>query len=210
MAYWSHSKTESTGIAGSLLNWFIYYLSNRKQRSTFSGVKSYWNSLKAGVPQGSILGPLLFLLYINDILKDIGSNIRLFAGDTSLYIVVEDLTLAAELLNSDLEKVTRWAKQYLVSFNSFKIESLLISREANKPDHPSIFMSEQKIKEADTHKHPGIFLSNDGTWHKYIDYKKKKKKQKKKNQSVGQKKHYALTFFFSLIVDLSKSYIPHL
>ena len=50
---------------------------------TFSGVKSNWNSLKAGAPQGSILGPLLFLLCINDIVKDIGSNIRLFADDTS-------------------------------------------------------------------------------------------------------------------------------
>ena len=91
---------------------------------TFSGVKSYWNSLKAGVPKGSILGPLLFLLYINDIVKDIGSNIRLFADDTSLYIVVEDPTLAAELLNADMEKVARWAKQWLVSFNPLKTESL--------------------------------------------------------------------------------------
>ena len=167
-------KLKAAGIAGSLLNWFIDYLSNRKQRVTFSGVKSYWNSLKAGVPQGSILGPLLFLLYINDIVKDIGSNIRLFADDTSLYIVVEDPTLAAELLNADMEKVARWAKQWLVSFNPFKTESLLISRKTNKPDHPSIFMSGQKIKEVDTHKHLGIFLSKDGTWHKHIDYIKTK------------------------------------
>ena len=93
---------------------------------TFSCVKSYWNSLKADVPQGSIFGLLLFLLYINDIVKDNGSNIRLFADDTSLYIVVEDPTLALELLNSDLEKVARWSKQWLVSFNPFKTESLLI------------------------------------------------------------------------------------
>ena len=123
---------------------------------TFSGVKSYWNSLKAGVPQRYILGPLLLLLYINDIVKDIGSNIRLFSDDTSLYIVVDVPTLAAERLNSDLEKVARWAKQWLVFFNPVKTESLLISRKSNKPDHPSIFMSEQMIKEVDTHKHLGI------------------------------------------------------
>ena len=77
---------------------------------TFSVVKSYWNSLKAGVPQASILWSLLFLLYINDIVKDIGSNIRLFPDDTSRYIVVEDPTLAAELLNNDMEIMARWAK----------------------------------------------------------------------------------------------------
>ena len=90
-------------------------------------------------------------------MKDIGSIIRLFADDTSLYIVDEDPTLAAELLNSDLEKVARWANKWLVSFNPFKPASLLISRKANKPDHPIIFMSEQIIKEVDNHYHLSIF-----------------------------------------------------
>ena len=116
-------KLKAAGIAGILLNYFIDYLSNRKQWVTFSCVKSYLNSLKAGVPQGSILGPLLFLLYINDIVKDICSNIHLFTDDTSLYIVVEDPTLAAELLNSDLKSGTVGQK-WLVSINPFKTESL--------------------------------------------------------------------------------------
>ena len=67
-------------------------------------MKSAWNLIQAGVPQGSILEPLLFLLFINDIVTDIGSNIRLFADDTSLFIIVENLDMAAELLNMDLEK----------------------------------------------------------------------------------------------------------
>ena len=150
-------KLKAAGIAGNLLNWFIDYLSNRKQRVTFSVVKSYWNSLKAGVPQGSIIGALLFLLYINDIVKDIGSNIRLFADETSLYIVVEDPTFAPTLLNFDLEKSSTMGKTWLVSFNLFKTESLLESRKVNKPDHSSSFMSEQIIKEVDTHKHLGLF-----------------------------------------------------
>ena len=66
-------------------------------------MESAWNFIRAGVPQGSILEPLLFLLFINDIVTNIGSNIRLFADDTSLFIIVENPDMAAELLNMDLE-----------------------------------------------------------------------------------------------------------
>ena len=76
-------KLKSAGISGNLLSWFTNYLTGRKQRVVMSGVQSAWNSISAGIPQGSILGPLLFLLFINDIVLDIGSSIRLFADDTS-------------------------------------------------------------------------------------------------------------------------------
>ena len=89
-------------LSGSLLSWFSSYLSGRRQRVALPGTHSDWNYIQAGVPQGSILGPLLFLLYINDIVNDIGSNIRLFADDTSLFLVVENPDTAAETLNSDL------------------------------------------------------------------------------------------------------------
>ena len=99
-------KLRAAGISGSLLSWFISYLSERRQRVILPGTHSDWNCIYAGVQQGSILGPLLFLLYINDIVNDIGSNIRLFADDTSLFLVVENPDTAAETLNSDLEKIT--------------------------------------------------------------------------------------------------------
>ena len=76
-------KLEAAGVTGEVLNWFKSYLSDRRQRVVLPGVSSNWNYIRAGVPQGSILGPLLFLLFINDIVNDIGSNIRLFADDTS-------------------------------------------------------------------------------------------------------------------------------
>ena len=138
-----------------------------------SGVQSAWNFITAGVPQGSILGPLLFLLLINDIVHDIGSSIRLFADDTSLYIIVDDPIVAAELLNADLEKIAEWALKWLVKFNPLKTESLLISRKTNTV-HPPVFMQDQQIKEVESHKHLGVILSNDCSWQKHIDYIKEK------------------------------------
>ena len=88
-------KLRAAGISGNLLNWFVSYLENRRQRFVISGVQSEWNLISAGVPQGSILGQLLFLLYINDIVNEIGSNIRLFADDTSLFVIVENTDTAA-------------------------------------------------------------------------------------------------------------------
>ena len=165
---------EAAGITGHLLTWFHSYLSDRRQRVVLPGVESAWNFTRAGVPQGSILGPLLFLLFINDIVTDIGSNIRLFADDTSLSIIVENPDMAAELLNMDLEKIMEWAKRWLVTFYPTKTESLLISRKINQPVHPPLFMDNQIIEEVSSHKHLGIFLSNGCSWHKHIDYVKEK------------------------------------
>ena len=113
------------------------------------GVESQWNYINAGVPQGSVLGPLLFLIFINDIVTEIGFSIRLFADDTSLFIIVDNPDVAAEILNADLEKIAKWAKAWLVKFNPLKTESLLISRKTNKPVHPSLIMLGQQISEVE-------------------------------------------------------------
>ena len=104
-------KLKIAGISGSLLDWFTDYLDNRKQRVVLPGGNSVWTDIKAGVPQGSILGPLLFLLYINDIVEDTHSSIRLFADDTSLYFIVDNPAQAAYQLNSDIEKIHQWANK---------------------------------------------------------------------------------------------------
>ena len=122
------------------------------------GAHSDWTNIRAGVPQGSILGSLLFLVFIYDIVNDIGSNIRVFADDTSLYIIVDSPLRSAELLNADLEKISLWANTWLVTFNPAKTESLLISRKLIKPDHPPLYMQNQHIAEGETHKHLATVL----------------------------------------------------
>ena len=138
-------KLRAAGI--SLLDWFTNYLFKRRQRVVLPGVESLWTFIKADVPQGSILGPLLFLLFINDIVNEIHANIRLFADDTSLYLIVEHPDVTTQLLYIDLETIAKWAKLWLVTFNPSKSESLLISRKVNVPIHPSIFMHNQQLTE---------------------------------------------------------------
>jgi hypothetical protein len=161
-------KLQSAGINGGLLNWFSDYLSDRKQKVVLPGGSSQTVFISAGVPQGSILGPLLFLIYINDIVLDINSYIRLFADDTSLYIIVDNPLHAAVTLNSDLKKITEWANGWLVDFNPSKTESVIISRKVNKPIHPPLTMNGVQINEVTSHKHLGVTFSNDGNWHSHI------------------------------------------
>ena len=152
------------------MTWFKSYLSYRKQRVVLPGTVSDWLFLNARVPQGSFLGPLLFLLYINDIVLNIGYNIRLFADDTSLFIIVDNPVTDAACINSDLGRITQWAATWLVTFNPVKTESMLISRKLNGNRHPPLFMLNQQISEVNAHKHLGLILSKDCSWHEHIKY----------------------------------------
>ena len=86
-------------------------------------------------------------------MNDIGSNIRLLAVDTSLYITVDNPLSSAETLHSDLENVSARTKTWLVSFNSVKTESFIITHKIHKPIHPPIFMQNQQIQEITSRKH---------------------------------------------------------
>ena len=167
-------KLLAAGVTGEVLDWFKDYLKDRKHRVILPSATSDWVYIQAGVPQGSILGPLLSFLYINDIVTDIGSNIRLFADDTSLFIIVDNPLTAADCLNSDLSKISRWAATWLVSFNPTKTESLLISRKLNQAGHPPLFIQNHEITEVKSHKHLGVNITDDCTWHHHIDYVKEK------------------------------------
>ena len=101
-------KLKAAGITSTILDWFKDYLTGRKQRVCIPGVMYDWNFIKAGVPQGIILDPLLFLIFINDIVTDI----RLFADDTSLYIIVEHPDLAARCITFDLHTIFDWAGKW--------------------------------------------------------------------------------------------------
>ena len=103
-------KLNMIGIRGNLLNWFEDYLKDRQQAVAIKGKISSYKTVFSGVPQGSVLGPLLFLVYINDIVKDIESQVKLFADDTSMYLRLNDGVRRAEILNSDIKKILSWSR----------------------------------------------------------------------------------------------------
>ena len=98
-------KLRSNGISGLLLNLLLEFLSERYQRTVLNSKSSDWRMIMAGIPQGSVLGPLLFLVYINDLADNLLSDVRLFADDTSLFHVVSDADISADVVNNDLKTI---------------------------------------------------------------------------------------------------------
>ena len=161
-------KLFAYGIKGKLLFWFSDYLTNRKQKVVLRGGCSPAENIAAGVPQGSILGPLLFILYINDIVSNIKSNIRLFADDTSLYLTVEDPNSAARVINADLGTIQEWADKWLVTFSPPKTKEVLFSRVRTDRNHPPLWLNGEEIERVNNHKHLGLTLEKDCSWREHI------------------------------------------
>ena len=132
-------KIQQNGISDDLLNILSDFLRNRKQRVTLNGQSSSWANVNAGAPQGSILDPLLFLIYINDLPDGLSSNAKLFADDTSLFSFVHDINTSTIELNSNLKKINDWAFQWKITFNldrSKQAQEVIFSRKLKKVTHP--------------------------------------------------------------------------
>ena len=132
-------KLKSTGICDALLDLIGSFLENKFQRVVLNGQTSEWLPVRAGVPQGSILGPVFFLIYINDLSVDITSSVKLFADDTSLFSIIHDAKTTAYELNKDLQKIAEWVQQWKMSFNpdlNKQVQEVIFSRKMTKSSHP--------------------------------------------------------------------------
>ena len=129
------ARLRSIGVEGNLLNWFISYLSCRKQRVIIKEVHSDWRNIEAGVPQGSVSGPL-FLIYINDPPATISSRCFLFADDWFLQEKVQSPCDCASKLNHDLTSISDSAKRWLVTINETQTKSIVFSAKTDKPIAP--------------------------------------------------------------------------
>ena len=142
-------KLKQNGISGNLLNVITDFLYQRKQRVVLNGQHSSWTNVQAGVPQGSILGPLFFLIYINDLSDGLTSNPKLLVDDTSLFSVVQNINSTANDLNSDLMKISDWAFQWKMRFP--------LKSPINEIDHPLSYFNDNLVKSS-TLKHLRMIL----------------------------------------------------
>ena len=161
-------KLRQHGIAGPLFACISDYLSNRTQRVVVKSCVSNSMPVKAGVPQGSVLGPLLFLVYVNDIADSLLSLTRLFADDSSLFYSTSSILDLQGIINHDLQILSACAKQWLVNFNPLKTEGILFTLKQIF-NLPQIFFDGILINFVTDHKHLGLTLNNKGKWSKHIE-----------------------------------------
>ena len=180
-------KLKQNGISGRLVSLLENYLQNRKQRVVLNGSHSDYSKSDSGVPQGSVLGPLLFLIYINDLERNISSNIKFFADDTMLFSIVKDLVISANDLNHDLDVIYQWAYRWKMEFNPDPAKhatAILFTCKNSNLNHPQLIFNGTAGVSVSEHKHLGLILEPGLSFEKHLS-----KKISKAKKNVGILKH---------------------
>ena len=153
-------KLEFYGIRGRVLDWFENYLSDRTQNTTYNGSSSISLPITYGVPQGSILGPILFLIFINDI-SHVFSDLKvvLFADDSSFYIIGNDINQLFVRANAELDKFHEWTLCNQLSIHLNKTKYILFSNKRINHHFP-LFLDFEVLKECEYHKVLGVTLDS--------------------------------------------------
>ena len=202
-------KLKSYGIEGPLLSVIKDFLANRYQRVVLNGQTSSWKSILAGVPQGSILGPLFFLIFINDLSDGIKSSIKIFADDTSLFSAMTDGISQSHKLNTDLCKIAEWACQWKMSFNPDPTKQAVevrFSTKNIKENLPNLLFNGSNVSTVDFQKHLGLTLDNKLDFRHHL-----KEKITKANKGIGLISRLRQFLPRSSLLCIYKSFIrPHL
>ena len=202
-------KLKRLGLPGKYYGLINSFLRNRHQTVVLNGQSSKWSSIKAGVSQGSILGPLFFLVYINHLPNGLLSNPKLFADDISIFTVVKDHLNSSNKLNDDLSKISQWAYQWKMSFNpdvTKQAQEVTFSRKKNISNHPAVFFNNLPINRKSTQKHLGLLLDEKLNFSEHIN-----EKLKKVTKSINLLRKLNLTLPCSCLLIIYKSFIrPHL
>ena len=160
---------EYYGIRGPALNLFESYLSNRHQFVSLDGTSSRHLQITSGVPQGSILGPVLFLIYINYVYKS--SNIfqfLFFADDTTLLLTAPNFTTLMSLANVELEKISQWIIANKLSLNVSKSVYMIFRKNTKNTTSQDLKINSIQINQSSTVKYLGIQINEKLTWHNHI------------------------------------------
>ena len=161
-------KLRHYGIQGSLLEWIENFLTQRTQRVVVDGESSEWVPVSSGVPQGTVLGPLLFLTFINDLPSGISSKIRLFADDCLMYRSITNMH-DSDKLQEDLNILHEWSNKWQMEFNTAKCHTMRISlRRSITNPYYQYQLGGKLLSEVSDHPYLGVMLSNNMSWQKHI------------------------------------------
>ena len=202
-------KLKNVGVEGNLFDLIYSFLSNRHQRVVLNGQESNWRLIQAGVPQGSILGPLFFLIYINDLPHELKTDAKLFADDTALFSIVQDSLQSASDLNNDLKKINDWAVKWKMEFNpdlNKPAQEIIFSRKLEKDEHPEVSYNNNPIKQMSSIKHLGLVLDEKLNFKSHIQGK-----ISKAMTGVGLIRKLSSLLPRSSLLTIYKSFVrPHL
>ena len=165
-------KLHYYGIRGVALEWFKSYLSDRKQFVYFNNTKSNYRNVTCGVPQGSILGPILFLIYINDIVNV--SNLLfpiLFADDSNVFHAGKDPNEMINVMNIELNKLSIWLKANKLSLNVKKTHFMFFSPPRKKAEFSNrLTIQGENINQVHETKFLGVMVDDKLSWASHINY----------------------------------------
>ena len=157
------------GIRGNVLEWFKSYLSDRSQYVSYNGVRSSTKSITCGVPQGSILGPLLFLIYINDLYNVCRDSVSiLFADDTNLFYKGNKMEDLVKIINGELENISLWLKINKLSLNIKKPHFIMFQKGKSTMSIPDITIDNQPIDKVEKTKFRGVVIDSKLSWKNHI------------------------------------------
>ena len=159
-------KLDCMGVRGNLLCWIDAFLRDRKQRVVVEGQSSDWRKVTSGVPQGSILGTLLFLIYVNDISVGLGSSIRLFADDCAIFRTISCIK-DCEDLQSDLYRLCYWTQLWQLGLNQSKCKVMRITNK-RKTFHYTYSLNSAPLEWVDTFKYLGMRINSRQTWTDHV------------------------------------------
>ena len=171
-------KLKHYGIYNTTLKWFESYLSGRKQITTIESSTSVPCNIKCGVPQGSNLGPLLFLIYINDLPNcKLTAKTRLYADDSNLTFSAKSVNEVQKVMNQDLGEVSTWLGANKLTLNVLKTEYMLMATHqklSSIPKEPAVVVHNEQIERVDEYNCLGITLDETLSWNKQVEKISKK------------------------------------